>query len=77
VAYKAVASAGNGLDKSRLFGIIFQCLADFPDCRIDCAIGIEEDVLAPELFDDRFASYQLAPPLDQQEQDFHRDSFEL
>jgi len=60
-----------------LFGVVFQGLSDFPDCGVDCVIGIEEDVLALELFDNLFPGYQLAAPLDQQEQYFHGDSLQL
>ena len=77
LAYKSVTSPGDGLDKARLFGIVLEDLADFPDRSIDCVIGIKEDVLAPKLFNDLFPRYQLAPPLHQQEQDFHGDSFQL
>src|SRR5271157_5709158 len=46
LAYKSVASPCDGLDKARLFGIVLEDLADFPDRSIDCVIGIKEDVLA-------------------------------
>jgi hypothetical protein len=77
LAYKSVTSPCDGLDKSRLIGIVFEDLADFPDRGIDCVIGIKEDVLAPKPFNDLFPRYQLARPPYKQEQDFHGDSFQL
>ena len=77
LAYKSVPSSGDSLDKARLFGIVFEDLADFSDRGIDCVIGIKKDVLAPKLLNDLFPRYQLAGPLYQQEQDFHGDSFQL
>jgi hypothetical protein len=77
LAYESVASPGYGLDKSRLFGIVLKDLGDFPNSSIDGVIGIEEDVLAPQLFDDLFPRHQLASPLHQQEQNFRGDSFHL
>jgi hypothetical protein len=77
LAYESVTSPGDGLDKARLFGVVLKEAADFPDRSIDCVIGIEEDVLAPKLFNDLFPRHQLAPPLHQQAQDLHGDSFQL
>jgi hypothetical protein len=76
MAYKSVTPPCDGLDKTWSFGIVFEDLADFPDRSIDCVIGIEEDVLAPKLFNDLFPGYQLARPHHQQEQDFHGDPFQ-
>jgi hypothetical protein len=50
-------------------------LANFADRSVDCVIGIKEEVLASKLFNDLFPRHQLAPPLDEQEQDFDGDSF--
>src|SRR6516162_1281885 len=76
-AYKSVTLAGDGLDKARLFGIVREDEADFPDRSIDGVIGIEKDVLSPELVNDLFPRHQLARTFHQQEQDLHGDSFKL
>ena len=61
---KAIALPADGLKKSRLFGVILKNLADFANGGIDCVVGIEEDVLAPQLFHNFVPADQLSTPLD-------------
>src|SRR5580700_8724596 len=71
---ETVSLSGDGLDESRLLPVVFQCVANLPDGRVDAVVGIEEDVLAPELLDDLFAGHKQAPALDQKQEQFHRDA---
>src|SRR6185437_11408940 len=52
---KSVALAGDRLHKTRLLGIVFQCVTDFADGRVDAVFRINEDVFTPDMLDDLLA----------------------
>src|SRR6267142_882506 len=60
------------LHESRSIGIVLKCRSDLADGIVDSLIGIDENVFAPELFNDFFPSNQLTPPLEQQDQQLKR-----
>jgi hypothetical protein len=51
--------AFDGLSCYWILGIISQYLPEFADGRIDAVIGIEEDVLTPNSFNDLLAGADL------------------
>ena len=63
---KAIALPGNRLHETRLFRIIPEDLADFSDGSVNPVLGVEEDILAPDFFDDLVAADQLAIAFDQE-----------
>jgi hypothetical protein len=60
-----------------IFGIILKNLANLSDGPVDTAIGIEEDILAPDLCDDVLSTDELPSALDQQQQNIEGDSLQL
>ena len=72
-----VPFSGDCLDKGWIFRVVFENLTNFADCGIDAVIGVQEDILTPDPFDDVLSGYQLPFALDQQEQDLHGDSLQL
>ena len=60
-----------------MFRIILQHSSDLSDCASDAVVGIEEDAFAPDLRDDHVAGDDLVPVVEQQNQDFQRDPFQL
>jgi hypothetical protein len=74
---ETVAFPGNGLHEARLFGIVAERLPDFADSGVDTVLGVEEDILAPDFFDDLVAADQLAIALHQKGEQVHGNLFEL
>jgi len=56
------------LHKAGLLRIVFKGLANFPDSRINAVVGIQKDILTPNLLYDLLAGDELPALLDQQEQ---------
>jgi hypothetical protein len=54
-----VSPPRNRLHESRLLRIVLQHLPNLADGGIDAVIGIEENILAPDLLDDPVAGDQL------------------
>ena len=74
---KAIALPGNRLHETRLFRIIAENLTDFSDGSVNAVLGIEEDILAPDLFDDLVAADQPAVALREESEELHGDFFKL
>ena len=72
-----VSPPGDGLHEPGLFSIVLQYLANLADGGIDAVVGVEEDILAPDPLDDLVPGHQLTSLLDQEEQQFHGNPFEL
>jgi hypothetical protein len=62
------------MHESRLHGVVIEHLSQLANGCVDAVIGVQEHVLAPDPLHDLIPSYQLSPPLDQQEQQFHGDA---
>src|SRR5215469_13332518 len=65
---EAVTLADDGLDETWPRRIITQRRADFADVVVNAALGIEEEVLAPDSLDNFFPRDKLALLLSQQDQ---------
>ena len=74
---KPVSPASHCLDKSRLFGVILEHLTDFADGCIDAVVGVEEDIFAPNLFDNLVPADELSVLRDQQQKKLHGDMLQL
>jgi hypothetical protein len=60
-----------------LVWIVAKRLPDFADGGVDTVLGIEENVLPPDSFDDLIAGHKLTVRLDQESENLHRDFFEF
>ena len=69
---EAIALAGNRLHEDRSLRRIAQRLPDLADGGVDAGLDVDEDVLGPEPGDDVAPRDELAPPLDQQDEEVHR-----
>ena len=76
-SYEAIPFAGDGLDETRLFGIVAEDLPDFADGFVDAVLGIEEDVLAPDSVNDLFARDETTVALHQKGEELHRNFLEF
>ena len=74
---ESIPSSGHGLDKPRGFGVVLKSLAKFADCASDAVIRVEENIIAPNPGHDFLATDDLAPVLQEQNEDFQRDTFQL
>jgi len=72
-----VSSSGHRLYEDGILRIILQDLANLPDCGIDAVVRIKENILTPDLGDNVISADQLRVALNQQDQYFHGDSFQL
>jgi hypothetical protein len=70
---KPISFAYHGFHKTRLLWVVPQRGTDFTDSGIYAVINIEENVLAPEPLGDLLAGNQLAGPLEQQDEQLHRE----
>src|SRR5713101_9603940 len=66
-----VALAQGGFHKERVFGVVIQRRTDFANGIIDAVLGIEEEVLPPDLLDDFFSLDQVTLVFSQQDQQLH------
>src|SRR6266851_1938915 len=74
---EAVSPAGDGLYESRLLGVVLEYLANLADSGVDAVVGVEEDVLAPNPFDDLVAGHELPSGLNQEDQQLRRNPLQL
>lgn len=74
---ESIPSSGYGLDKPRGFRVVLQYLANFADCTPDAVIRIQENVIAPNPGYDFVATDNLSAALQQQNQNFQWDTFQL
>src|SRR5277367_2168633 len=72
-----VSLAGDGLDKARLLSIIPEHLPDPADGGIDAVVGVEENTLSPDPFDDLFPCNELSPVFNQEKEQLHGHRLEL
>src|SRR6267154_4763165 len=56
---EAVPPAGDGLDETWLLRVVLQYLANFADSSVDAVVGVEENVFAPDSFDNLVAGHKL------------------
>src|SRR5262249_31440646 len=75
--YEAISLSGNCLYELWPLGIVFQRLPKFANRAIDAVVGVKEDAIAPDSLDDLFAADEPVSALDQEEQHFHGDAFQL
>jgi hypothetical protein len=66
-----------GADKVRVPRIVPECRSKFVDCRVNAVLGFEEAIAAPELLLNGFSTEQLPWILQQQDEQLHRNPFEL
>jgi hypothetical protein len=64
---KPVSPTGQRLDETRLLRVILEYLANLADGGIDAVVGVEEDIFAPDLFDNLVPADELPALRDQQE----------
>ena len=74
---KPVSFARYCLYEDGMLRIIFKRVPNFTDRTVDAAIGIEEDILAPDLLDYLLPRDKLAAALDEEEQDVQRNALQL
>ena len=60
---EAIASAGQGLHKSGIAGIVAERFADAIDGRVYSVFEVDEGSVRPQLASDLFAGEQLAGPI--------------
>ena len=77
VSYEAIAAAGDRLNKAGLFRVIPQRLPYFADSAVYAVVCIKKDVFPPDPLYHLLARDQLPFALNQADQDFSRDTFQL
>src|SRR5882724_9375435 len=73
---ESVSLPNHGLQKAGVGGIVAQGGANLPHNVVDVALGIDEQIRAPEFPDDILAGHHLVASSDQKNQQFHRLLFE-
>ena len=76
-SHEAIASSGDGLNETRLLGIVLQHLPDLADGAVDAVVHIQVGALAPDPLGDLLPGDQLARALGEQQEDLQRDPLEL
>src|SRR5579885_2025295 len=74
---EAIPLASDRLNELRLLRIVPQRLANFVDCCIDPMLSVYEDIFSPEPVHDLLPGGHAAVLLDQQDEQFHGDAFQL
>jgi hypothetical protein len=74
---KSLPTPRYGENEPRMLGVLAQRDADLPDGGVDAVFGVDVDLLAPEPLDDLRARDDVAVPLREQNQQVHRNPFEL
>jgi hypothetical protein len=74
---EAIAAAGQGLNKPRTAGCIFQRFADAVDSGVDAMFVVDEGAVGPEFARDLLARQQLAGPVYQHQEHLERLGIEL
>jgi hypothetical protein len=77
LGYEAIALGRNRHHESRRIGIVSQRAPYFAHRGVDRVIDTEEEVLAPDPFEDFLTSHEMPTPVDQQEQQVERNPFKL
>jgi hypothetical protein len=73
---KAIAFGRYRLDVSRLRRIVSQGVAQLTDGGVQRVIDVQLEIASPYAFDNLLPEDELPLPLDEQEEQLHRDSFE-
>jgi len=68
---EAISPSDYGFHKARLLRIVLQHGTYLADGDVDAVIDIEENIFSPEVLCNLVAGYQLAGPLDQEEEQVH------
>ena len=76
-SYETIALRWDGDDEFWRIGIIIQRPPDLAYCRVDTALGVDEDAFTPDSIDDLTSGYQLPSAFHQKTQKFERDTFEM
>jgi hypothetical protein len=74
---ESVTSLADRLNEAWARRIVAKDLPYLPDGGIDCIFGIDVDLVSPKLLKDLLSPDQFASPAGQQNQEFHRNPFEL
>src|SRR5437762_13646800 len=73
---KAIPLAHHRLHETRLLRIVAQDEADLTHSRVDAVVDIDENFLAPQAVSDLLAGNEFSAPLDQQDEQLHREFFQ-
>src|ERR1700704_5749833 len=73
---ESVSLPHHGLEKARAGGVVAEGGANLAHNVVDIALGIDEQIRAPEFPDDILARHHLVASSDQKNQQFHRLLFE-
>ena len=63
--------------EARVFWIVAKGLPEFSNGGVDAVLGLNENILAPEFFNDLFATNKVAVPTYQQDEQLHGNFFKL
>ena len=74
---KSIAPGRHGSHESRRVGIVAQGSPHLPDRSIDAVFAIDEDALAPDALENFLARDDLPAAVNEQEQQFQRNSLKL
>src|ERR1700692_3908627 len=66
-----VSLTHDSLYETGLFRILFERKPDLPDCSINALFSIEEDIFAPQPFDDFFPANKFTLFIYQKDEQFH------
>ena len=75
--YESIAFARYRVDEAGVVRVVFQGVADLSDGGVDAVFGIDEDILAPETFDDFLAGDDATLALQKKDQQLHGDALEF
>ena len=73
---ETISFPNHGFYETRLVRVIPQHHADLADSDVDAVIGIKENVLTPKVLSDLVARYEFPVPLDQKNEQLHREFFQ-
>ena len=74
---EAIAFSGNGAEKARIFGIVFEGLAGFADSGVDAVVGVNEDIFAPDGQENFLSGDEAVALLGEQEEQLEWNAFEF
>jgi hypothetical protein len=65
---KAISAARDGLDETRVVGVVSKCGANLVDGKVDAPLKIDECVVAPDVLVDFFAGDKLSRAICQEQE---------
>ena len=74
---EAVASCRDRMKEARVLWIFLERQANFADCSVDAVVDVDEDVFAPNVFENLLAGDEMTLPLGQKEKDVQGDALEV